>query len=162
MTERSLRVRTPDHARFAARLRESMTKRGYIQKTLGARLGVTQTMVGYWCRGIYLPPLPIVERMSEILDDLWLLRLVMAARTVRCPGCGTTFDRGQTRRQYCNALCQRAAHLKGGKRPADPRQEAIDAMCRGCEPEGTCRDDSCALRPFSPLLFVPLHRLSVA
>ena len=32
---------------------------------------------------------------------------------------------------------------------------AIDAMCRSCEPEGTCRDEACALRPVSPL---PLAR----
>jgi len=28
---------------------------------------------------------------------------------------------------------------------------AIDAMCRGCEPEGVCRLADCPLRPFSPL-----------
>ena len=165
MTDRCRRpvaVRTASHARFAARLRESMERHGHSRASLAEAIGVSPTMVGYWRFGRYLPPPPVAELMSEVLDDAHLLRLVIVARTIRCPGCDTTFDRGQTRKQYCTAVCQRNAHGKDGKKSPDPRQAAIDAMCRGCEPEGTCRDDGCALRPFSPLLFVPLHRRSAA
>lgn len=61
-----------------------------------------------------------------------------------------------------------AAGRSAGKRRADQRRQllsavriaderaevqglAIDAMCRGCEPEGACRTPDCPLRPFSPL-----------
>lgn len=43
-----------------------------------------------------------------------------------------------------------------GRHLATHRQ-AVEAMCRGCEPEGRCRDAGCALRPVSPL---PLIRLA--
>lgn len=159
---RPIGARSSSHAAFAARLRQAMEYRGHHRASLAAALDVTPTMVGYWRSGRYLPPLTVAERMTDLLDDTWLLKMVMKARVMRCPNCGTTFDRGQTRRRYCTTTCQRLAHLKGGKKFADPRQEAIDAMCAGCEPEGTCRDDACALRPFSPLVFVPLHRRSAA
>lgn len=33
-------------------------------------------------------------------------------------------------------------------------QASVEAMCRGCEPEGRCRTAECALRPVSPLPLV--------
>lgn len=45
--------------------------------------------------------------------------------------------------------------LRSGLRIADERNvmlaQSIEAMCRSCEPEGTCRTGDCPLRPFSPL-----------
>lgn len=45
--------------------------------------------------------------------------------------------------------------LRAGMAIADERgrllEDAIAAMCAGCEPEGVCRDTACPLRPFSPL-----------
>lgn len=45
--------------------------------------------------------------------------------------------------------------LRGGLKIASEqssiRQDAIDAMCRECEPEGLCRTADCPLRQFSPL-----------
>lgn len=145
-----------EHARFAARLRRVMEDRGYTRLRLATALGVSATMVGYWRVGRYLPSLPMMDRLDALLDDAALYQIVHAARTGRCP-CGQTFDREQSRRQYCSLACQRKAHLKGGVK-ADPRQNAIYAMCVSCEPERVCRDDACALRPFSPFLFVALHR----
>ena len=117
---------------------------------------VSTTMIYFWLAGRYLPPLRVMDRMADALNDATLHNIVRDARTGRCP-CGATFDRTQTRRQYCSEDCRRAPHGKGGRK-ADPRQDAIEAMCRACEPERICRDDSCALRPFSPFLFVALHR----
>jgi DNA-binding XRE family transcriptional regulator len=134
-----------------------MERRGYNRSSLAAVLEVTPTMVGYWRAGRYLPQPYIAERMADTLDDAMLRAMVVQARTFRCGHCGKTFDRQQTRATYCSTACQRRAHGPGGKR-FDPRQDAIDAMCRGCEPEGMCRDDACALRPFSPFLFVSLTR----
>lgn len=150
---------SPDHARFASRLRLLQEQRGWTRARLAEQLGVTATMVGYWRAGRYLPQVGMAQLLSEVMGDPRLLTLVQAARTGRCP-CGSTFDREQSRRQYCPIGCQRRAHLKGGAKALDPRQEAIDAMCRGCEPEGICRDDSCALRPYSPLLFSAFRRVA--
>lgn len=68
---------------------------------------------------------------------------------------------GQTgdRRTLDAALRQ----LRSGLAIADERslllEGAIDAMCRGCEPDGVCRLADCPLRPFSPLpLAVHLQR----
>lgn len=147
---------TYQHAVFARRLRQVMEEQGHTRSSLAGLLGVTPTMVGYWRAGRYLPSMTALDRMTDVLHDGALRNLVSKARTGHCP-CGATFDREQTKRMYCSTLCQRRAHNKGGRK-ADPRQNAIDAMCRGCEPEGVCRDDGCALRPFSPFLFVAIHR----
>lgn len=62
---------------------------------------------------------------------------------------GQTDDRRQTA-----AAVQR---LRSGIRIAEDRAaelaDAIDVMCRSCEPEGVCRTADCALRSFSPLPF---------
>lgn len=146
--------RSPAHARFASYLRKRMEARGMRTRSeLAEALGVTATMVGYWRAGRYLPTPEVAERMAEYLDDARILVYVTQARTRRCGNCGRTFDAMQTRANYCTVHCQRAAHTSKGKK-FDARQAAIDEMCAGCEPEGICRDDSCALRPFSPFLVV--------
>ena len=147
---------TPAHATFASRLRRLMEAQRRTRRSLALELGVTPTMVGYWRNGRYLPPLRVMDRLADALNDATLHNMVRDARTGHCP-CGATFDREQTKRQYCSYACQRNAQRTDGPR-ADPRQDVIEAFCRSCEPEGICRDDGCALRPFSPFLFVALHR----
>lgn len=147
---------TPDHARFASALRVAMEQRGWTRRHVAELTGVSPTMVGYWRCGRYLPSFDALDRLADIFPDVKIRQIVVDARTGRCP-CGATFDREQTKRAYCSLTCQRRAHLKGGVK-ADPRQSAIDAMCRGCEPEGVCRDDACALRPFSPFIVIPFRR----
>ena len=41
-------------------------------------------------------------------------------------------------------------------------RKAIAAYCAGCEPEGTCRTPSCALRDFSPLPLIQVGRRKAA
>jgi transcriptional regulator with XRE-family HTH domain len=60
---------------------------------------------------------------------------------------------GQTgSKLHANAAMRK---LRSGLAIADERgmllQSAIDAMCRGCEPDGICQVEECPLRPFSPL-----------
>lgn len=136
-----------------------MEARALTRAALAARLGVSAQMVGYWRSGVCLPTPYFADILADLLDDARLRQMVKVARTVRCP-CGVTFDREQTKRLYCSYTCQRRAHVRGGVRAPDQRQRAIDAMCHGCEPEGTCRDDGCALRPFSPFLYVPARRVA--
>ncbi len=149
---------SPAHARFASRLRFLMERDGYSRIGLAVALQVSPTMVGYFRYGRYLPSLVVFHRLDELFGDTILRQVVIEARTGRCP-CGATFDREQkSRRRYCTQRCQTQASRKGGAK-FDARQDAIDAMCRGCEPDAICRDDSCALRPFSPFLFIPLHQV---
>jgi hypothetical protein len=63
-----------------------------------------------------------------------------------------------------NSARTRAAQLRrlrGGlsiaSEQAAVRQDAIDAMCRECEPEGLCRTADCPLRQFSPLPMAVRH-----
>lgn len=44
----------------------------------------------------------------------------------------------------------------------DEHMTAVEAMCRGCEPEGLCRAADCALRTVSPLPVVPLADIPLA
>lgn len=134
-----------------------METRGYTAAALGAAMGTSGTQISYWRNGVYIPPPDRAIELAEILDEPRIIKVVAEARIGRCPMCGKSFDRGQTRRAYCSKPCQVASNYKSGVKP-DDKQEAIDAMCRGCEPEGVCRDDGCALRPFSPLVFITLRR----
>lgn len=74
--------------------------------------------------------------------------------------CGRPFDRitSGLRRDFCSDRCRTMANRRPDKR-RDERQDAIDAFCASCEPEGLCRTAECELRGFSPLPFVPMHEV---
>lgn len=73
--------------------------------------------------------------------------LRMAERRARQAG-QTEINRGRHR---ANQLQRLRAALKIADERNVLLSEAIEAMCRDCEPEGICRTEGCALRPFSPL-----------
>jgi len=52
---------------------------------------------------------------------------------------------------YARSDSKRHEKFTRAQRRIDGYAEAVDAMCRSCEPEGLCRDDVCPLRAFSPL-----------
>lgn len=54
-------------------------------------------------------------------------------------------------KEYARSGSKRHAKITKAQRRLDGYAEAIDAMCRGCEPEGLCRTAECPLRAFSPL-----------
>lgn len=132
-------------------MKKRMAERGYTQTRLAAQLGVNQRTVSFWCRGVSLPTIERAGEIADVLLDARLLKMAVEMKTGTCP-CGRPFSKGLTRRAYCSTACQRNAHLKNGKK-ADPKQDAIDLMCRTCEPEGVCRDARCPLRSFSPMPF---------
>lgn len=53
--------------------------------------------------------------------------------------------------EYARSGSKRHRKLTMFQRRLDAYAESIDAMCRGCEPEGLCRTPECPLRAFSPL-----------
>lgn len=161
MTRRLTAHRLSETARFRARIEHDIRVVQVTSVALAAAIGVTPTMVGYWRQGRYLPSLARADQLADYFSDPMLLETVRTAMVGRCLACPRIFPRNATRRLYCSAACRRDYH-KGvrGPRSSDPRQGAIDAFCRGCEPMGLCRDDLCDLRAFSPLPFVPLHRIA--
>lgn len=161
MTARLTLDRIARSQRFKAAMQKAMRERGLTNRALANQLGVSETMVGYWTQGRYVPALGNAEKIATILNRPALLEIARVHHTGRCLACGRTFKRNSTRRQYCAQSCQRD-YQKGVRGPTvvDPRQAAIDAFCKGCEPEGICRDDECALRAFSPFIFVPLRRVA--
>lgn len=52
---------------------------------------------------------------------------------------------------YARSDSKRHEKFARAQRRIDGYAEAIDTMCRTCEPEGLCRDGECPLRAFSPL-----------
>lgn len=153
--------RIGEHERFRSRLVAHMRARHLTQTQLGAIVGVSPTMVGYWRQARYLPSIERADMLAEFFGDPMLLEIVRASTVYRCLVCPRMFRRDKNRRKFCSVACRRDYH-KGvrGAPSVDERQKAIDAFCRGCEPGGLCRDDQCQLRAFSPLVFVPIHRLS--
>lgn len=53
--------------------------------------------------------------------------------------------------QYARSGSKRHARVRTVQRRVDAYAEAVDAMCRSCEPEGLCQQPECPLRAFSPL-----------
>lgn len=147
--------------RFSLRFRHAQSRTSLTNTALAERLGVSPTMIQHYRAGRYLPLRDMAQRIAEVLDEPTLITL--AAGDARCRMCDRPIPLNGTRRRYCSIECIRLFH-KGvtPRQERDPRQEAIDAMCLGCEPDGICRDDTCALRPFSPWSFVPLRRRTVA
>lgn len=120
-----------------------------------------------------MPMHQTVVALAEILDQPMLAEMSAAMRTHTCPVCGTRFvDMSRRRnRVYCSKRClgansqrvRRGNHARTSVITANRLAaftEAVAAYCRGCEPEGICRDDECSLRPVSPLAFIPMSSVS--
>ena len=143
-------------------IRSVMADRKMTRRRLAELMGYTPTCVGFWLQGRALPSLEQAERIAEHLGDDRIRQRVRAARIGVCAyvGCQRPFDRVQGRRnKFCGPKCQMRANYRASNR-VDPRQVAIAAFCRECEPEGICRMLECPLRGFSPLPFIPLHRVA--
>ena len=149
--------RTPEKMRVAAVLRQAMELRGVRRVDLARALDITPTMVGFWLRGQYLPSMDRAEAMAAILDAPAILFLTHQASIGTCRVCLAPFRRirndARTRRSFCSMDCFRAFHKGVSAKVRPPAEAAIAAFCRGCEPEGLCRTEDCALRAFSPLMF---------
>lgn len=142
-----------------------MSKRGVTCQSLADALGCDKARLTNW-RTRAMPTLETAQRLSEALVWPSLLELVRDALTGSCALCGGTFvaESGRGERRFCSDRCsfaftnrkRRGCTLQGvseviARHRLTEYQQAIEAMCRGCEPEGLCRDSGCSLRAVSPL-----------
>lgn len=160
---------------IATELRRAMLARGVTYSALAATTGTPRPTIANMTRGTSLGPHETVVRLAEYLDWDPLVKASLAARLRTCEVCGREFYADQRRaRKFCSVRCNSTAVIRRRKvKQREERalssqakgarlalfQEAVAAYCRGCEPEGLCRDAACALRPCSPL---PLARQRAA
>lgn len=142
---------------YSVALRDAMHRRGVLSRVLAEAVGVSRNAVCFYREGRYLPRPDVAGRIAEYLDAPELHKLASSGRRIRCVTCGRTVLRGKTRRRYCSAECWRAV-ARNPPLAENAERAAIDAYCRGCEPEGVCRTPACPLQPFSPLPLVELTR----
>ena len=149
---------------LASTLRTAMTRRGVIQRSLAARLGVGDSTVAGWLTGA-VPSLRYSRPLAEALDWPSLADLVREARTTPCPVCGRLKVHGSNVGRYCGDRCRNVANARRQRdiegKPGVLAQhrvkvydEAVDELCRRwCEPEGLCRDGTCPIQKagLSPL-----------
>jgi len=152
------RVRAPEKMRISSAIRRGMEARGMNRMQLAAAIGVTPTMAGFWLQGRYLPALERASQMADLFDSPSILFLTRQAQVGTCRVCLTPFQRvngvRRTRRSYCSVRCRNDYHKGVRSRDKHPAELAVAEFCRGCEPEGICRTEDCALRAFSPFVFV--------
>jgi hypothetical protein len=150
----------PEAVVFANYLRQGMQRRGLTNMDVGRAVGVSDSLVVWWRSAYAMPTLRHAEALAVVLLDERVRDMILAARTRQCAyaPCSRVFvQKVAAHRRYCSMTCKTyAAKNPAAKR--DPRQDAIDAFCAACEPEGLCRTAECPLRGFSPLVFIPLHR----
>lgn len=153
---------------YSKELRAAMTRRGVKPSTLADRIGYGRTNLRRILDRDVLPTVEVAQRLAEELEWPSLATKAVEARTGTCELCGATFvraPRGHSRR-FCGSRCKGASHARRARdsmrtktltetrltrKRLEDFQLAVLAMCRGCEPEGRCRDADCALRPVSPL-----------
>jgi DNA-binding XRE family transcriptional regulator len=130
-----------------------MRERAVKAPELARAVGVTRNSVYSYTSGATVPGIDVAQRIADALIAPTLVELARNAKRRKCQTCQRSFFVHKGPRKFCTDACLRVA-TKGGRRILpDPRQDAIRAMCLGCEPEGVCRHDGCPLRPFSPLPF---------
>lgn len=165
-------------AAFGRELGKAMHRRGCGTRTLAEATGSGRSAIMAHRQGRILPRHDLAVRYAQALEWPSLIRLSEEARQKTCaaPGCGRTFidNSGTGTRLYCDTRCQYAAErartgrerrrttTKGLIERAAGLQAAVDAMCRECEPDGSCRMEDCPLRPFSPLSLDERRKLPVA
>lgn len=153
---------------FSAELRRAMVAKGLTQTALARSVGYGATNLHKALNSERIPAPEVVALLADVLDRPSLVSMAVAARTARCALCDAPFVRHHRKpsTRYCGVLCRRAAagrqqrdsHRRKAltetrmvRQRLDQYQLAVMAFCRGCEPDGVCRDAGCSLRPVSPL-----------
>jgi transcriptional regulator with XRE-family HTH domain len=139
--------------RFGRALERAMKRRDVGTRTVAEAIGSGRTAVMYWRTGRMLPRIETARRLAAALDDEGLATLALELRRKRCLVDQVDFidDSGSDNRVYCSPSCQRLAEKKRigstvdkraavAERRLDIHRVAVEAYCRGCEPEGRCHD----------------------
>lgn len=160
------------YTRFAYELREAVSKRGVLLQDLADEVEISRSAMSKLYNGHTVPRYHTAERLAQVLEWPNLIGGINKIRGVRCETCNReTVSLGTRPRKYCSARCAgtaRSKRLSAGKYEnsflhrlrLEEYQEAIAAFCKGCEPEGICRDNTCPIQAggISPLPFIPLLR----
>ena len=148
---------------FGIELRRAMSTRHATVRGTATSIGVSRTLIHFYRDGTNLPRVETAERLAAALDWPGLTTIVLRARTGACELCAKPFAAmGSGNKRYCTEDCRRvAAARRSGtstrgraivaERRAARYALAIDAFCRGCEPDGICRMSDCQLRAVSSL-----------
>lgn len=150
---------------FAAELRRAQRYRAVLSRDLGLKIGLRAETISNLRTGAAMPSLRSAMALAEALDWPTLGEIALRDRSGACVVCDSPFvsnQVGANTRQYCGKRCRALARNRVvlGRRSAKSVvmarrlatfQAAVDAFCRGCEPEGLCRTPDCELRPVSPL-----------
>ncbi len=151
---------------FGLALRRALVRRRVAKSALSVRAGVTRSSIANYCAGLSLPTMQTARKIAAELQDDGLLAIMARSREYICPIDKVRFIfNGQSRRTFCSPECQRVAEkMRVGTtvtKRADRAErrlalfsDAVAAMCRSCEPEGSCSEPGCALRAVSPLPIV--------
>jgi len=160
----------PIAQRFGKSLESAMAKRGVGSRTVAASVGAARNSVTNWRRGATLPKVETTRKLAAALDAPVLVNIIRRARTKTCDVCGATFldETGGWNRRFCSDACRKIME-KGRKgvpvrkraavaeRRLKAHREAVERMCRECEPDGRCVTDGCPLREVSPLALFESH-----
>jgi hypothetical protein len=127
-----------------------------------------------------MPLMETAHRIAEALVTPSLESLAARLRTAQCEVCGRDFiesHRGGYRQKWCSQRCEWTGRQRRREQvrrddmterstfwmnQTKRKQAAIDEMCWTCEPSGTCKVPTCALRSESPHPLVTSGSVPVA
>lgn len=157
---------------FSDELRAAMAARGMTGKELARLTGRSNHQIYDIRTEDGAPSLEFAVAMAEALDWDRLAELARDLWRRTCPECSTVFYINKGHQTYCSERCSTGAknRRRAGRRERvrDKRllkahnlivqyRESVAAYCRGCEPDGICREAECPLRSVSPLPFVRVN-----
>lgn len=168
--------RRPEHLlRFAAltaevqqalRVRGKDSPKGRAE--VAAEAGVTSgTLWALWS-GRQSPSPTLTARLADVLSWPRLVTISESIRQRECAVCGQRFidPTAELRGLYCSKRCRGTGDSRNKReskhvrvaiiaRQLERHREAVARFCRHCALDGVCPDNTCDLRPVSPL---PLPR----
>lgn len=161
--------------RWGTAIRKQRDGRGLTREQVASAIGIYERSLWAIEKGRTLCEYKIAVDLCEYLGTPALMAQMVEFRTRVCDVCGKRYldTTNVTVKRSCSKACrgvdnQRKVREDNRRRAnravAQARGEAqmlrsrftvyvaaVEAMCKGCEPEGICRTPSCELRTVSPL-----------
>lgn len=148
---------------IAAELRQAMAKRGWTNRALAAESGLAVSSISNMRCGQYTPKQATIIHLAAILRWPRLSALWVDLYRRQCETCQASYS---GRGRWCSERCKHTANQRRdamrersssfqaerrARRRLRAYQAAVEAFCRACEPDLTCKRSTCPLRPVSPL-----------